>query len=95
VKIKIDTNHKTIELEESVNLKELYETLETFLPNGLWKEFNLTINSTIYWFDPIVIHDPVYLNPYPWIRYQNGSGDEEHIVNTSLLDGVYCIEFNN
>jgi len=97
MKIKLDTINKTIDLEESVNLNDLFNHLNIFLPNNLWKEYTLNMNATIYWTNPIVIETPVYPHspttiPYPWITYQSGTGDNEFIKEPTITSGVYCIE---
>lgn len=93
MKIKLDTVNKTIDLEESVNLKDLFETLNTLLPNELWKGYTLNMNATIYWSNPIVIDypHPTY-PPLPWITYTSGTGDNEFIKEPTVTSGVYCIE---
>lgn len=94
MKIKLDTINKTIDLEESVNLNDLFNTLNIFLPNDLWKEYTLNMNTTIYWTNPIVIDYPKYPTypSYPWITYSYGTGDNEFIKEPTITSGVYCIE---
>jgi hypothetical protein len=65
MKLQFDTTNKTIKVEESVNLKELTETLEKLLPNGEWKEFTLQTNTVIQNFSsPVIIRERNY--PYWW-----------------------------
>lgn len=73
MKIQLDTDQKTIRIEESVNLGELVKTLENLLPNELWKEFKLDVTVLNNWINPI----PWIIEPYrpvspitqPWITY--------------------------
>jgi hypothetical protein len=60
MKLILDTTEKTIKIEESVNLKDLFEMLERLLPNGDWKEFKLETNTSIVWNNP----SPIIINPY-------------------------------
>lgn len=96
MKIKLDTINKTIDLEESVRLKDLFNTLNTLLPNEPWKEYTLNVNATIYWTNPIVVDTPIYPSypstPYPWITYSSGTGDGDFTKQPTTTSGVYCIE---
>jgi len=100
VKIKIDTINKIIELEEAVNFKDLFKILNKLLPNGLWEDFTLNINATVYWTNPIVVNPyPLVDTPYtlncPWIVYSSGTGDNEYVKQPSVINGIYCVELNN
>ena len=69
MKIQFDTEQKTIKVEGIVNIGELIEKLELFLPEGKWKEFKLETNTIINnWTNPIIIERPVH---YPWINPLN------------------------
>lgn len=69
MKLTIDTQLKAISLHEDVNAEELFATLENFLPNGLWKEFKISVNVIKDWSNPIVIPcnpiQPSNPNPFP------------------------------
>lgn len=94
MRLQLDTIKKTIRLEEPVKLSELMITLESLLPNELWKEFTLE-SSIINNFTnplvtsviinpiaaPIIIRDHPTYPHYPWITYQ----DDQF----TLLPGVY------
>ena len=104
MKLKLDTINKTIEIEENVNLDELFKTLKVLLPNDTWKEYTLYMNATIYWTNPITIPiiypeitQPVYppYPNYPWLGYENGTGSNEFTNNLTIVDGLYCVEINN
>ena len=103
MKLQLDTKEKCIKIEESVNLEELFETLNKLLPNQEWKAFTLETNTTIEWTSPITIPwYPYYpTDPYPWwrpsITYSGGYVGEtgERIATAdsySLAEGVYNIE---
>lgn len=64
MKIQIDFDNKTIKVEGTVELGQLFDKLQKLLPSEEWKTFKLETNTTIkYWNTPIVIdHWPVY----PW-----------------------------
>ena len=47
MKLTIDTENKTIKLEEQVGLKELSETLIKLFPNQEWKEYDLIPNTVV------------------------------------------------
>jgi hypothetical protein len=67
MKIRLDTEKKTIQVEASVNVGELMKSLKKILPNGEWKEFELepkVIDNNTTWLNPIYIErSPNY---YPW-----------------------------
>lgn len=64
MKITIDTNQRTIELEQgqSVTLELLTKELEKLLPNGEWKKFKLNTQ-------PHFVNVPIY--PAPMQPYFN------------------------
>lgn len=68
MKIQLDTENKTIKVENDVKLKDLVDTLEKLLPKGEWKEFELQTNvTTTGWSAPIVVDRYVPSYPsYPW-----------------------------
>lgn len=71
MKIQIDTQAKTIRLEQGANLSDLFDFLENIFPNGEWGEYTLEANTVIQsWGNPIVIEkhvlQPVYHGPYWW-----------------------------
>jgi hypothetical protein len=97
MKIIIDTEQKTINLEQEINLGELYEYLMQLFPNGLWKEFKLVPTILTNWVNPIIIPQQPYIQPYhpdipwrpeyPWITYC------DHNDSISLNAGIYCVQF--
>lgn len=93
MKIQLDTDAKTITVNETVNLKDLINLAKKILPNGEWQEFSLQVDvkkeiNTI----PIYIDRWPYPN-YPWYTNQpcvNDTGE-----NGNLNSGKYNIEFDN
>ena len=57
MKIQFDTEKKLIRIEEKVNLNELFEKLEKFLPDGLWKEYDVEPVVFKDWVNPIIIKE--------------------------------------
>lgn len=72
MKIQLDTNLKTIKVEENVNLKEFIDFIKIILPDGMWKDYILETNVIINWTNnPIVVNPyrPYYPEPYwPWLQ---------------------------
>ena len=62
MKIQFDTSAKIIKVEGTVDLGELVNALEKFLPNGAWREYKLETNTVIYWQQPYVYRWDTY--PY-------------------------------
>ena len=79
MKLQIDTNTKTLKLEESVSLTDLMELLDKLFPDKSWKEYKLETNTTIQWtgtpyhipFRPYVPYNPVY----PWWSVTGSAGN--------------------
>jgi len=97
MRLQLDTVNKTIKVEGSVLLSELVTTLESMLPNNLWKKFTLEANVIIdNWSRPIIIerqHVPYY--PRPWYAGYSGSADlpdTNKILCSSLKEGIYNVE---
>lgn len=67
MKLQLDTDKKTIKIEESVNIGEFLKTLNQLLPNELWKEFTLeVVPLSIDWpQNPIIIPQPYVPPVYP------------------------------
>jgi hypothetical protein len=97
MKIQLDTTNKTIKIEESVNLNELFELLNKILPNDTWKEFKLETNTIINWNStPIIIKKEIWPT-YPWwqqpqVMYNNKLTNP-YSVQDKLEQGNYNIEY--
>jgi len=78
MKITIDTQAKTISVDESVNIEELLSTIKGFLPNDLWKEYKITPVEYSY-----PVSYPFTFAPWPSIPY---------VTNQPYYGGVdpYC-----
>ncbi len=71
MKIQLDTENKTIKLENDILLSKLIATLDSLLPNKEWKKYTLETNTTInHWHSPVVI-EKFYPRPYeyPWFTH--------------------------
>lgn len=90
MKIQLDTNAKTIKVEEDVNLSELISKLKKLLPKGEWKEYTLQSNTTIQWYTyPYIIYN--YNKPFwqqPIVTYDTNSlnikSDGGTLVNETI-----------
>jgi hypothetical protein len=101
MKIQLDTKSKTVKLEESVNLGELQELLEKFLPDNQWKEYKLETNTVINnWSNPIIIDRYVPRPHYPWWSVQPYVTTNQVTYNSKSNDayssneGVYNLSIN-
>jgi hypothetical protein len=68
MKLQIDTEAKTIAIEETIELDELIKALRVMFPNDEWKKYKLEPKVITNWWNPIIIDRyPSYpYNPYPW-----------------------------
>ena len=87
MKIQIETTEKVIRVQQEVILKDLLEELEKLLPNGLWKEYKLDQNTTIWWQDPIYIY-PSYQPQVPFYE----SPEYKPYTTCNVHNTTYCIE---
>lgn len=90
MKLQLDTKEKVIRLEESVNLGEFTETLKLLLPDGLWKEYRLETNCTVYWSNPIVV-EPYAPYTYPWLTLTEGTAGSPSSYRFTT-EGTYNIQ---
>jgi len=60
MKLQIDTENKTIKVEQNVLFSDLLKVLNKLLPKE-WKNYTLETNSTWYWYNPIP-----YYPSRPW-----------------------------
>ena len=95
MKIQLDTEKKTIKLEQNVELSKLVDLLEGLLPNEKWKEFTLETNTVIqHWSSPIVIREreiiPSYPRTYPWwsqpITYMANKQNADYKLNSGVFN---------
>jgi hypothetical protein len=67
MKLQINTDDKTVTIEEGVNLGDLYEALFKMFPKFTWKEYTILPIKTIkHWSDPIVLPS---LPGNPWTPF--------------------------
>ena len=104
MKILLDTENKTITLQEPINLGELFTWLNNLLPLGEWKSYKLDtniINSTIYPSpQPWKPNQPWY--EQPWITYDTNTAPNTPIPRDfvitaggnsySINSGTYLID---
>jgi len=95
MKLQLDTENKTITIEEDVNLHEFYEQINNILPGGLWREFTLKVEKIREWNNPITVTPHTPINPYPptypQIWYGTSNTDIIGGNNLTLTNGVYNI----
>jgi len=106
MKIQIDTDNKTITLNEDILLKFLLIELDKLFPNKSWEHFTLIKTPIVNWNNPIII-EPIYpsfsicptypqYSTYPWIvicemtTRVTGSIDEDGTIKYG--SGTYNVE---
>lgn len=96
MKIQLDTQNKTITIEEDVNLHDFYEQLNGLLPGGIWREYTLKVTKITEWKDPITIPDPWIQQPWqqqPWSNpYPTTNPYDNIIYTTSTNKTIYNFE---
>ncbi len=60
MKIQIDTNLKTITIEEEITLKELSDFLTKLFSDRSWENYKLIPKTISTWDNPIIITYPTY-----------------------------------
>ena len=99
MKIQIDTNSKTIKLEETVELKELIEMLNNLFPNCMWKEYKLEMAIIQNWNYPnTIIIDKTLPYPYPWTNpfwynTTTSKNTNEMINQTNTGTSIFNIDY--
>lgn len=63
MKLQINTEQKSITINENVNAHQLFELLKTWFPKGEWKKWTITSEVITN-----AISYPQYV--YPWWEYQ-------------------------
>lgn len=63
MKIQLDTDNKTVKIEQDFNLGEFYDLLQKLLPNDLWREFKLEVQVINNFNSPIIIKEYIPSNP--------------------------------
>jgi hypothetical protein len=67
MKLQLDTDNKTIKIDESVKLTKLMQVVKKLLPNGEWQDFTLITNTTIqHWSSPVIYKEYYPTPSYPW-----------------------------
>jgi hypothetical protein len=95
MRLQLDTERKTIKLDEDVQLDKLIDLLEKLLPKGEWKKFKLETNVTIKtWYDfPVIKYD--HYHPR-WDWYTSSTlkavSTTADMKDTQLKSGVFNVE---
>lgn len=100
MKLQIDTDNKTIKVDDDVQFSELVEALEKLLPKGLWKDFTLQNERIDWWNNPVIIKERIIENspywPSPiWIdTTTNKTPIDPNIVycSNNMQSGIFNIE---
>lgn len=83
MKIKIDTENKTIQLEQSAKLTELFALIKKLFPNDEWKQYSIEAVTYIYnWNDPITIPF-TYTLPYNITIWETTKGQNTFCIQTN------------
>lgn len=100
MKIQLDTENKTITIEESVLLHDFFEQINGILPGGVWREYTLQVTKITEWRDPITVpHSPSTRDPFinPWTTpglptvdpWTTPIGPNITYDNTTVVDSPY------
>jgi len=95
MRVQIDTNAKTIKVDENVKFSELIKVLNKLLPKE-WKDYTLEASGVWYWYNSI----PWTWNE-PWrvgdVTYRPSiTCEPEHgMTNGTVASSVYNIEVLN
>jgi len=66
MKLQIDTEKKTIKIEENVKLWDLFDRINMLFPNDTWKEYTLESNTINNWFHPTYIQPHTIISNRPY-----------------------------
>lgn len=98
MKLQIDTEKKSITVEEAANLGELYKFLRQVFPNGDWKEFELIPTKIHDFQNPIIVTiEKEAAQPYyvPQVSPGGGTGvpwPEIPVITCDSHTGTYQID---
>jgi hypothetical protein len=89
MKVQLNTITKTIKIQETGTLGNLFDLLESILPNGLWREFTLDTASITEWYHPYPLNlktQPLVYWKQPWFKSEGS-----HTIPTldHIVSGVY------
>lgn len=95
IQINITDTSKSISVEESCNLSELVDFMQTAFPEN-WKEFKVETKCVIHYSNPITIQPywPYWINP--WYGNTGTIPLNGTTTNTAkLIPGQYNVDFTN
>lgn len=105
MKFQIDTDKKTIKIEDNVKFSELLKNLNLLFPEGEWKEYTLLTNVIINWTSNPIIVNPSPYNPHPlyptqpWWQVPNScisvTKCSTGTINASATNSVYNVQVKN
>lgn len=78
MRIRLDTELKTITVEKTTNFGVFMQKIEAILPNGEWKEYDLHIELMANWNDIIYIDNNRWTSPQPNNPWQPWIGLNTH-----------------
>jgi hypothetical protein len=90
MKIKIDTNNKTIQIEDEVSLDDLISGLQKLFPEHLWKEYKLIHDKIIEFPSPIVVYREKKCATRP--MYQPAIDFMSNSVSTNAEKTIFYVE---
>lgn len=91
MKLQIDTENKTIKIEEPVKLGDFLKILNNLFPENSWEDYTLETHTKIEWEPyPYIPYDPPEQpNPYPWypiITYSDSTADTDSKITVWNVD---------
>ena len=93
MKLQIDTENKTIKVDQNVLFSDLLKVLNKLLPKE-WKNYTLESNTTIYsWYPHYTYYYPT-IEPIKW-ELTNGSVTCDGRVQGETTTSVYNVEVLN
>ena len=110
MKLQIDTDKKTIKIEENINLKKLIDSIKKLFPDKEWEGYELQTNTTILnWSSPVYItpkydwsykpwNQPMYVQDYDTINCSNqtpsNTSGYSHTVTTLMNSTPHTLTNN-
>jgi len=102
MKFQIDTNLKTIKLEEKALLKDVLDIMKAMFPND-WKEYTIETNTIINWVNYPTIRyvkpwwdlQPYWINGYTYNNLANNIGQTNNISLADLTSKTKKTNFDS
>jgi hypothetical protein len=87
MRIRIDTDLKTITVEKTTNFGTFMKKIEAMLPNGEWKEYKLEVEYMSNW-NPIYVDSWRWMEPQPNNPWQPWTGTSTDVDCSHTLTGT-------